>query len=370
MEYQYTYDFLSIILDKKIETDDKKIFKIISFNLKKIIVEIILYKEFEILNVLINYFQIDIKKIYSIIYSIILNIQWEKENYMQYSNCILFIEWIYKNNYEFFKYYIVQLFEKYLSSSNNLSNLHYYVSNFKILKLLNYIFIESDIECFNKYKITFINIVYKYGFIYHNKRVNKIYANFENLILLTNICTLNNNFVKKTYFEIFDNIITDEYSDLKISLKFIKYFNLSQNELKTHLENKKLNFIRDLIKTKSYDKINWFFDIISDYTKFIEQQNYIELFNYACKNSNVKIVKYIYDIIQICGYKIIDKMIFNNLNSLIYISRCNKSEDRDMIIYELINFGIKPKLKYSKYTQYYNNIKIRNNKDNFCVLYH
>ena len=169
MEYQYTYDFLSIILDKKIETDDKKIFKIISFNLKKIIVEIILYKEFEILNVLINYFQIDIKKIYSIIYSIILNIQWEKENYMQYSNCILFIEWIYKNNYEFFKYYIVQLFEKYLSSSNNLSNLHYYVSNFKILKLLNYIFIESDIECFNKYKITFINIVYKYGFIYHNK---------------------------------------------------------------------------------------------------------------------------------------------------------------------------------------------------------
>jgi hypothetical protein len=114
-----------------------------------------------------------------------------------------------------------------------------------------------------------------------------------------------------------------------------------------------------LICTNSYEKINWFFDIIQEYTKYIKDKNYINLFEIACKTNNTQIAKYIYDLIKICGFEIKNEYIIIILDKIIYSSRWNTFDQQ--IIFELINLGVKPNINEPIYIDYYNNVKITKN---------
>ena len=357
-KYQYAKDFiiLSIIDNKntnKIDINEYLLPNLILVNFKKIIEEIILSGQYDIISVLVEYYKIDKK----FIINNLINVQ-----YINYNRIVKFetIEWIYKNDYEFFKEYTCVLFE------NSLNLLNIFNNNYKILKLFYEIIIKSNTENFVKYKSIFIGSTNKFMFNQINYNINhefnkNIYSNIEHLILLTDISICDeSNYEKRnmTIYQILYKIIVSEYSDLKLLKKFISNYNLLSKELKLKLENKDISFINNLINSKSYDKINWFFDVVKEYTKFIKNCNYINLFENACKTSDVKIARYFYELIQLCGFEITNQNIIGILDRMIYSSRWNKSTEKQKIICELINLGVKPPNGYPIYTEYYNNLRI------------
>ena len=355
IEYQYLSDFLSIVLDKKINLDKESLSKTILSEIKKILQEIIDCDEYDMLNYLINYSEVGIEKICDEICKI-------QNNFVSYIKFGLIV-WMYKNN--------VELFKMYFNSIINQKIFYHLINDFGVLQLFYNIIIGSQNSHFIQYKNLFINNVEKI-FIdkYHIPNINKIFLNFKHLELIIDICLLDNEIEgdkleKKIFcYNIIDYVLKNKLSNIKILKKTIQKLNLTSDEIKTYLNKKSsiiinhcdINFLEDLIKSKSIDKIRWFFDIITDYSKFINKNSYIRIFTIACQTSNTEISKYIYNIIQICGFEITKQEMMVILNNIIYSSRWNS--DKEQIIYELINLGIKPPSGYPKYTEYYNNLKI------------
>ena len=106
----------------------------------------------------------------------------------------------------------------------------------------------------------------------------------------------------------FDIILLNKYTDFKLVEKYIKYYGIKMNVIKEHFISKELYFTELLIKSKSLEKITWFFEIIHDYTVFIKKLNYLELFTISCKTFYIEIAKYIYNIIGLCGFEITKKI--------------------------------------------------------------
>lgn len=352
IKYQYLYDFLSIVLGKKINLDKESLHNIILSEIKQILKEIIDCDEYDMINVFINYVGIEAEKIIHEIYQIQNNCK----SYIKFE----LIEWMYKNNIELFKIYI--------NSIMNNKTFYYLINDFNILQLFYNIIICSQNSDFIEYKNLCIEYVVKiFTNSYYTQNINNVFINFEHLELIIDICLLDDEFGEDEFsYNIIDCVLKNQLSNIKILKKTIQKLNLTSEEIKIHLDNKKsiiinhneINFLEELIKSKSIDKIRWFLDIITDYSKFINKKNYIRIFSIACETSNIEISKYIYNIIQICGFEMTKQEMITILNRIIFSSRWNESTDREQIIFELINFGIKPPSGYPKYTEYYNNLKI------------
>lgn len=340
---EYLIDFISITINKSIKISDNKIneiYNIFLLNSLKITEEIIISENFEIINQLIKNCKIQKKLISNII------IYFEKKNI---ENCsINLIKWLNKNNKILFQEIFDKLLEKHLINLYDYDILNYLLkknSKKNKLKLINY-FCENYF--LNKY----------YCDIYDKI----VFSNFEYIKLIINIFIKNSKIFESKinfYYKIFDYILLNLNCDLKFLLKYIKYFNFKIDKIKKYLMSKETNYLKQLISSNSYGKINWFFENINDYTHFIKSYNYLEIFSLSCKSTDINIPKFIFNIIEISGFKIHNRDIFNILDSIIYsFKRNNYANYNEKIIYELINFNIKPTNFYPKYINYYNNIKV------------
>jgi len=102
--------------------------------------------------------------------------------------------------------------------------------------------------------------------------------------------------------------------------------------------------------------INWYIEYLP--ITIIDKNNYKRLLESACKSQNPEVAKLIYNYIISSGIQISLYDLKEILYSLIYTDFYDKS---DKIIYELINFGIKPPNGITKFSEYYNNINIIKN---------
>jgi hypothetical protein len=351
IKYQYICDFLSIILEKKINSDKVSLYNIILTKTKQILEEIIDCDEYEMLDIFINYIGISEEIIVDEIYQI----QNFRKSYIKFG----FIEWMYKNN--------VELFKKYIGIIINNRLFYDLINNFNILQLFNNIIIDSQNNDFIQYKNSFINKIINIFYTSDIEKMSNVFLNLKHLELIIDICLLDEKLNKNDFsLNIIYCVLTNKLSNITILKKTIKKINLTSEQLNTYFESKgsivinhnEENLLIELINSKSIDKIIWFLDIITDYSRFIKKTNYLLLFKRACQTNDHEISKYIYNLIQICGFEITKEEMMSILNSIIYNSRFGDSLNKDQIIFELINLGIKPPTGYPKYIEYYNNLKI------------
>lgn len=358
IKYQYMCDFLSIVLDKKINLTDIKEQNIILIKINQILKEIIDYDEYDMLNIFINDFGISKEKIVDEICEI--QKQFNNKSYVKFG----LIDWMYKNN--------IELFKKYIDKIINNKLFYDLINDFGILQLFNNIIIDSPNNYFIQYKNSLINNIIKIFYTSDIEKISNVFLNFEHLDLIIDIC-LNNQLEKSNLsLNIVYCVLTNKLSNIVMLKKTIKKLNLTSEQINTYFESKEKkiinfneeNLLFELINSKSIDKIKWFLDIISDYSKFIKKTNYLQLFRRACQTNDPEISKYIYNVVQICGFEITKQEMISILNIIIYNSRWNNSSNTEQLIFELINFGIKPPAGYPKYLEYYNNLKIysSNNK--------
>lgn len=362
IKYQYLHDFLSIVIDKKINFNKQSLSNIISSELKQILKEIVDCDEYDMLNLLVNYVGICEKKIIDEIYQI----QYVSKSYTKFG----LIDWMYKNNFDLFGMYIVKI--------KNGGVFYDLINDFNILQLFYNMIIHPPNNDIIQYKNTFINNVVKI-FTNHNctQKPNNIFLNFEHLEMIIDICLLDEKIKRNEFkFIVIDIVLINKFADIKILKKTIEKFNLTSEEIKTHFDNKNsiknskiiemnhIYFLNEIIKSKSIDKISWFFEIIPDYSKFVTGKNYEQIFAIACQTKNIEISKYIYNIIMICGFEISKPVMMSILHNLIIECRWNMSSSTNVeqIIFELINLGIKPPTGYPKYREYYNNLKFYSKK--------
>ena len=149
------------------------------------------------------------------------------------------------------------------------------------------------------------------------------FLNFEYISLIIEICDENQQYMNNInyYLKMFDDILVNRYTNLKLLKKFIKHYDIKICTIKEYLETKEMYFIQFLINSQSLEKIIWFFDNVQEYTKFITKSNYLELFRASCNTNNVEIAKYIYNIIGFCGLEITKKDLKITLDTIIFSIR-------------------------------------------------
>lgn len=340
---EYMIDFISITigLEKPFVLGDKMNNKYIANNKTKIVKELILCENYEIINFLLENFKIDEECISDIIkdcYNL---------NYDDIKNLHKLIKWLEEKNIKMFEITIAKLIKK-IS-----------VYDYNMIYVLKNIFNKFDNT--HQIKQQFYKYICEKFFQYWNENTQNqlIFSNFEYICLIIEIFQENQQYIKHPnfYLEMFDRILINKYTDLKLLVKYIKHYDIKIDKVRKHLETKELNFIPILISSKSLEKITWFFDNISEYTEFIKKSNYLELFRAGCKTNDIEIAKYIYNIIGLCGLEITKQDLKTILNNIIYSSRLG-DRTKNNIVYELINFGIKPPSGYPQLTEYYNNLKI------------
>jgi hypothetical protein len=343
--HEYIYDFLEIIIDKKIDKNDiNKLITNIIGNSKMIFKQIIECEEYESFGFIINILEKNelynklVQDFYQYCCEIEINI-----------NSKLFI-WLFNNKINFFDNFLQEIIKK-----NNL-NLKFILNNLELTKFFTKI-INLD-KYSNTFLIPFNNRIKDVFMCNYTNNLN-IYTNIEQLILLTDICKNNDNDNDNNtniYIKIVEKILINYNSDVKILNKYISYYKLSLTVINNKLKN---TLLSEIIQTKNIEKINWYLNLSSSYMLKITQTNYLKIFEEACKTYDINLAKHIYNLIELCGYTITKHNIWNILHSTIYYRRWNNFSDE--IIYELINFGVKPPSGYPKYTDYYNNIKLYNN---------
>lgn len=338
---EYMVDFLSITLDleKPFVLGDKMNNTYIANNKIKIVKELILCENYEIINFMLENFNIDEECI-----SVIIN-DCYNSNYDDSNNFHKLIRWLGEKNIKVFEITMAKLI-------NKIS-----VYDYDMIYALKNIFNKLDNT--HQIKQEFYKHICENFFQYRNEitQNQQIFSNFEYICLMIEIFQENQQYIKHTnfYLKMFDWILTNKYTDLKLLVKYIKHYDIKIDE--TFLERKELNFIPILINSKSLEKITWFFDNISEYTKFIKKSNYLEIFIEGCNTNDIEIAKYIYNIIGLCGLEITKQDLAKIIKKLIFSIKCDNNKNND-IIYELINLGIKPPLGYPEFTEYYNNLKI------------
>lgn len=341
---EYMVDFLSITLDleKPFVIGNKMNDTYIANNKTKIVKQSILCENYEIINFLLENFNIDEEIISDIIkdcYNFNSN---ENKNFHK------LIKWVGENNIKLFEMTINKLINK--------------------IRIFDYNMIYVVKNIFNKFDNTyqtkqlFMESICK-SFCVKLKLLEEgqytDFLNFEYICLIMEICEENKQYINNInfYLKMFEKILINKYTDLNLLKKYIKYYNIKINILKKYLLSLNSNFIEILINSKSLEKITWFFDIIQNYTQFIKNTNYLFVFEASCKTNNVEIAKYIYNIIGLCGFEITKLDLSRILFGVIYLTRLN-NENKNDIIYEIINLGIKPPIGYPLLTEYYNNLKI------------
>lgn len=340
---QYIMDFLSITLDleKPFVLGNKMNDVYIANNKSKIVKEAILCENYEIINFLLNNFDIGEEIIADMIkdcYNFDSN---ENKNFHKLT------EWLGKKNIKLFEITINKLV-------NKIS-----VYDYNVIYVLKNIFNNFDNtnktkQQFNKY------ICDKFLKCWIDEtQIQQIFSNFEYICLMTKILQENQEHLKNTNENLimFDIILVNQNTDLKLLEKYIKHCNITIDVVRKHLEIKRPNFISIVISSKSLEKITWVFDNISEYTIFIKKSNYLEVFGAGCDTNDVKIAKYIYNIIGLCGLEITKQDLTIILNKIIYSTRWSNKKQNE-IVFELINLGIKPPSGYPQFTEYYNNLKI------------
>ena len=340
---QYMVDFLSITLDleKPFVLGDKMNDTYIANNKTKIINEAILCENYEVINFLIEIFKIDEECI-----SDIINFNFDSNKSIKLHNLI---KWLSTNN--------LSLFEKIINKLIKTIS----IVDYDIILVLKNIFNKFDNmnqtkELFEKYIYErFFNTKYNYNYI-----ECVFFSNFDYICFIIEILQEKKQDITdiNLYLKFFDIILLNKYTELKFVEKYIKYYGIKMNVIREHFISKEFYFIELLIKSKSLEKITWFFEIIPDYTVFIKKLNYLELFEISCKTYNIEVSKYIYNIIELCGFEIAKKDLSRILCHIIYSQRWNKDTQINNIVFELINFGIKPPSGYPQLIEYYNNIKI------------
>jgi hypothetical protein len=339
---QYMVDFLSITLDleKPFVMGNKINDTCIANNKTKIVKESILCENYKIINFLLENFNINEE----CISDIISDCYYSTYNYT--NNYHKLIKWLGEKNIKIFKITMAKLINKISIYDYNmiyvLKNIFNKINNMYLTKRQ---FIKHVCETFRK-----IMTIYSQN--------EKNFSNFEYICLLIEIFQENQEYLQDTnyYLKLFDIILLNQHTNLKLLEKFIKYYGI-KNIVKKHLESKELNFIPILIKSKSLEKITWFFDNIQEYTNFIKKSNYLDIFKVACDTGDIEIAKYIYNIIELCGLEITKQGLERILNNIIYSIRWD-DKTKNNIVYELINLGIKPPSGYPQLTEYYNNLKI------------
>lgn len=345
---QYLLDFISITIGKNISGVEEPNKTIVLSNIFKILEEIILIGEYRLINKIIKYFEID---------EIVIgtNILHLPTTYDYFKPKLFW--WMYNNNINLLRIYFNYLFvptnTKFIPVPNII------MTNYNILKTFYSIIVEKQNE-FNIHKIEFSRSIHKIVYVSINSQMDcKLCGEIRHLILITNICILDKSLDKnELYFDIFDSMLTNKFENLRIIKQYCVIYGLTPTDIKNYFDKKKELFVYQIINSKSYDKVDWFFNTISDYTKFITPTNCNEIFACASHTKNVKLAKYIYEIILICGYEIKKDKIYDILCQLMCSSY--QCEFDDKIVYELINLGIKPPHGISKYTDYYKSIKILN----------
>lgn len=350
---QYALDFMTLTLEleKEFDINDKNRSSLYFANNKiKVIREILLSENYEIINFLLEYFNIGIEQMTQYINEIYVN-----EVHDKYSELNIklhnFITWLNTNNQN--------LFFKIINSFITGKKIN--IFNYELIHKLKTIFDQYPDEDKTKKqffdyitnKFIFNNYYYNHYYFYLD---NEIFTNFEYIITVSEIIRKYSEYtkIKKINLSIFDIIFGNVHTNLKILLDYIKYIGLTEDEINTYLKTiGEEYFINFVLKTNSVEKIIWFFDNIDSYNKIISQSNYLSLFDNACYTKNVQIVKYMYSIIEMCGYKILNKDIEKILYRLVSMNDLN-----NCVIYELINFGIKPPKGYPKLTEYYKKLKI------------
>lgn len=340
---EYMVDFLSITIDleKPFVLGDKMNDTYIANNKTKIIRELILCENYEIINFLLENFNIDEECISDIITDCY------NSNYNDTKNFHKLIKWLEEKNIKMFEITIAKLIKK-IS-----------VYDYNMIYVLKNIFNKFDNT--HQIKQQFYKHICEKFFQYWNEYTqnNLTFSNFEYICLMIEIFQENQQYIKHPnfYLKIFDLILINQHTDLKFLIKYIKHYDIKMDKVRKHLETKELNFIPILISSKSLEKITWFFDNISEYTKFIKKSNYLEVFRAGCNTNDIEIAKYIYNIIGLCGLEITKQGLETILNNIIYSIRWG-DKTKNNIVYELINFGIKPPSGYPQLTEYYNNLKI------------
>lgn len=353
-EKEYVEDFLSIVLEKKINLDNPNPADILNLNFSIVMTQLIECEEFNILKYIISIYSIDINKIVTEIIKILKN----NEDLSIYK----ITKWLYENDKNLFYEFI----------NENLC--HYDLIIVRDYQTMKFLF-ETDLsnDVYNQLNKNFIYNVTKQIFsnyiISLNLDVIKskyVYSDFNYILLIIKFGLSENSYVYELYpnvellyYDVLCKILMCKYSELKIITKFISHYKLDFQQMITYFECDVS--ITELIETNSYEKINWFFSTIPDYTKFITKKNYKSIFEKSCKTSNPEISKYIFNIICICDFQITKDDLKYILNNIIYENRWNKETSGNKIIYELINLDIEPPRGYSKLNEYYNNIKVYNN---------
>ena len=206
-------------------------------------------------------------------------------------------------------------------------------------------------------------ILIKYNFV--GSENTSIYNDVDYLNKLIHIYfdykKLNENKIKENCLIILINMLSNYYKFKKI-IKFINYWKISKKEIR-EIINKKIEIFSSICYSGDLELFEWYIEFIEDYTLFINKNNYKYLFSNACKSLNSDITKIIYNLIQSQGIEITKNDLSGVLDSLIY-DRWNNNQEKDEIIYNLINFDIKPPKNYPKYLEYYNKINFINNSNN------
>ena len=218
-KYEYAKDFIKITLldDDLKKIDEKNLRDLIPVNLNKIIQEIILSDQYDIFNVLIENFGIDIK----ILVNNLISVQFNENihNIIKYET----IEWIiFNNDTEFFTEYFDKLINNY---SNSICKL---MVNYDILVLLYQIIIKNNHEISVKMKNIFsknsytclINKSSCFSYFVSNHEKN-IYTNLEHLILLTDLYILGSDFTAGTLLN--DTIFMYNNTHRLINIKYPSY---------------------------------------------------------------------------------------------------------------------------------------------------
>lgn len=228
--------------------------------------------------------------------------------------------------------------------NNNVGNIIF--SDIEKLKFLIEMFINKDAFDEKRKKKIYLSVI-EY-FIKYNDKIIKYISN-DNIAINTNLnLNVNSNINSNANYTLLINMIT----------KYIDHFKIPNILIKQQFETNYDLFLF-VCKSGSIDFINWYLEYAS-FLVIIKTSNYVNIFKNVCGSANVEASKFIFNLIQAAGYKFDSHTLNQVMYSIINNQRWNSnSEDKsDEIIYELIGLGIKPPVGFSKYTDYYNSIKI------------
>ena len=184
--------------------------------------------------------------------------------------------------------------------------------------------------------------------------MNKIefYTDFDKIKFIMDFNEKNKNQIINNNTEYILECIIRYNDNLIILEKFIKLYNISTERI-FQLIKKNLNIFEQVCKNGSIQMINWYIEMIPDFT-FITKNNYETVFENVCLSWNNEAAKIIYNIINCLNYKISPIRLNLILNRLISEHRLSNDVN---IIYDIINLKIKPTNGcLPKFKEYYENI--------------